>query len=183
MKVLLDLNGTLVEVAGRRDELFVAGSTWLFLPGAMQAVALLQGCKIPVAIITNQPGSHRDPRTTETDVREFVYSVAEYLKIPDSELFVCTHDDQHRCTCRKPRVSLLRSAAHGYKDVWMVGDSWRDVVAAKWVDGIKSCKVGRFGYTDNQGCSMAAWGESIVAPDLYVPDVLSAARILTGGPY
>ena len=53
------------------------------------------------------------------------------LKLDD--IFVCYHDDQDNCECRKPKPGMLLEACKKWnvdiKESYMVGDRWRDVEA------------------------------------------------------
>ena len=54
---------------------------------------------------------------------------------PLDEFRVCYHDDCDRCSCRKPALGLLTSAARDrgieLAGSFMVGDRWRDVEAGR----------------------------------------------------
>ena len=57
--------------------------------------------------------------------------------VPVEDIFVCPHDGEAGCDCRKPRAGLLRAAA----DKWgielgrsfMIGDRWQDIEAGRAV--------------------------------------------------
>ena len=57
------------------------------------------------------------------------------VKVPTIDaLYVCPHDNQDNCNCRKPKPGLLLDAAKDYhlnlEDCYMVGDSQSDIDAA-----------------------------------------------------
>jgi D-glycero-D-manno-heptose 1,7-bisphosphate phosphatase len=65
--------------------------------------------------------------------------------LPIDDFFVCYHDDQDACDCRKPHPGLLLQAAARYQLViascYLVGDRWRDIEAGQaagcataWID-------------------------------------------------
>jgi D-glycero-D-manno-heptose 1,7-bisphosphate phosphatase len=61
----------------------------------------------------------------------------EFLRghVPVDRIYTCPHDDSDHCTCRKPLPGLLLRAATDFhldlEHTWMVGDSWKDVEAAR----------------------------------------------------
>ncbi len=132
--VLLDRDGVLnrlVARAGRR----VAPrrvSEFALLPGATAAVERLRRAGLPVGVVTNQP-----------DIARGLLAPAELERMHEllrreirlDGIYVCAHDDADGCDCRKPRPGLLRAAAEYLKldlaRTWMVGDSWKDVDAAR----------------------------------------------------
>ncbi len=91
---------------------------------------------------TNQPDVARGKMQKST-VEEINNMLLKQLPLDD--LFVCYHDDQDDCDCRKPKSGLLLQAAEKYQlsltDSFMVGDRWRDIEAGQaagcqtiWID-------------------------------------------------
>ena len=66
-----------------------------------------------------------------------IESLNSYIisQLPVLEIFVCYHDDEDDCECRKPRPGLILQAAKKYGvDLargWMVGDRWKDIAAGR----------------------------------------------------
>jgi len=66
-------------------------------------------------------------------------------ELPLDDVFVCFHDDQDGCACRKPLPGLVMRAAQRY-DIdlggsFLIGDRWRDIDAGAgagcktiWID-------------------------------------------------
>jgi D-glycero-D-manno-heptose 1,7-bisphosphate phosphatase len=81
-------------------------------------------------VATNQPDVRRG-----TIRREQVEDIHGFLRdqLPLDDFFVCYHDDNDNCSCRKPLPGLLFDAAEKHKiDVrgsYLVGDRWRDIDA------------------------------------------------------
>jgi D-glycero-D-manno-heptose 1,7-bisphosphate phosphatase len=132
--VLLDRDGVLNRVVLRdgRGASPRSFAEFELLPGAARAVASLRAAGLPVLVVTNQPDVARGFLAPAELAR-----MHEHLRrrVQPDEIYACLHDDADRCDCRKPRPGLLlRAAADFQLDLarsWMVGDSWKDVEAAR----------------------------------------------------
>jgi len=116
-------------------------------PGTKTALGRLKDEGFALIAITNQP----DVRRGNTSFA-MVEQVHRYLadSLPLDDIFVCCHDDNDNCGCRKPKPGLLLEAARKY-DVslpasFMVGDRWRDVDAGA-AAGCKTVLID-YGYTE-----------------------------------
>lgn len=82
--------------------------------------------------VTNQPDVVRGIQR-----QEIVEAINAVLlgRLPLERFFVCYHDDNDRCSCRKPQPGLLIQAAAEYgidlARSFMIGDRWRDVEAGR----------------------------------------------------
>lgn len=132
--VLLDRDGVLNRVVLREGRSVSprAFAEFELLPGVGAAVESLRQAGLPVVVITNQPDISRGVLPPAELER-----MHEHLRahVPLEQIYTCIHDDADRCSCRKPRPGLLlRAAAEFQMDLersWMVGDSWKDVEAAR----------------------------------------------------
>jgi D-glycero-D-manno-heptose 1,7-bisphosphate phosphatase len=99
---------------------------------APQALCRLRDAGLMLIVVTNQPDVARG-----TQKRATVEAIHERLasELPVDDILACYHDDEARCSCRKPNPgSLLEAAArHGIelKKSFMVGDRWRDIEAGQ----------------------------------------------------
>jgi len=111
-------------------------------PAAPQALAALKRRGLLLLVVTNQPDVRRGLQT-RTAVEEIHAAMARSLPIDD--FFVCWHDDQDGCECRKPKPGLLLEAAARYRVAlyrsFLIGDRWRDIEAGHsagcttvWID-------------------------------------------------
>jgi D-glycero-D-manno-heptose 1,7-bisphosphate phosphatase len=72
-----------------------------------------------------------------TQRREIVEQMHRTLRdaLALDAVFVCYHDDEDRCTCRKPAAGLLHQAADQFdidlSGSFVVGDRWRDIDAGR----------------------------------------------------
>ena len=90
--------------------------------------AIQQGF-LPI-VISNQPDVARGNQG-----KEVIEEINSYIKskLPILDFFVCYHDNQDECSCRKPKSGLLYFAAKKYNiELWksfMVGDRNKDILA------------------------------------------------------
>ena len=108
-----------------------------FLPGAREAVRLLNQAGYLVVVVSNQRCVAKGLITSsELDsmharMRHEFEAVGARL----DAIYYCPHDFQPACSCRKPQPGMLREAARTHElDLsasWMIGDSDHDVVAGK----------------------------------------------------
>lgn len=81
-------------------------------------------------VVTNQPDVRRGTTAQET-VEQIHAELAGQLPLHD--FFVCYHDDDDGCECRKPLPGLLFQASRQYginlQQSFLVGDRWRDIEA------------------------------------------------------
>ena len=95
-------------------------------PGTREAFALLRQAGIPAYIVTNQSciARHLDGG--------YDFS-AEFRDIGADDWFICPHDSQDHCHCRKPETGLIEQARDKYhldlSGCYMVGDRWSDMLA------------------------------------------------------
>jgi D-glycero-D-manno-heptose 1,7-bisphosphate phosphatase len=102
------------------------------MPEAEQVLHTLRELGFLLIVITNQPDVARGKQT-----REQIEQMHSRLRarLPLDDIFVCYHDNQDACDCRKPRPGLLLQAALKYSldlpTSFFVGDRWRDVDAGR----------------------------------------------------
>jgi HAD superfamily hydrolase (TIGR01662 family) len=126
--VLLDRDGTLVvDVPYNCDPARVVP-----MPGAREALRLLRGEGVPVAVVSNQSGIGRG-LVSRAQV-EAVNRRIEELLGPLGPWIVCPHRPEDGCDCRKPRPGLVEQAARALgvepARCALVGDIGADVEAA-----------------------------------------------------
>lgn len=143
--VLLDRDGTInVQVVGdyvRRPEDLV------LLPGAAEAIALLNAVGCPVVVVTNQRGVARGLMSS-ADVDAVHERLGELLAEADARVdavLVCPHE-AGTCRCRKPAPGLLEEALRlvpgaRRERCLLVGDSTTDIEAARAL-GVPGVLVG-----------------------------------------
>ena len=136
--IILDRDGVINHDS---DEFVKSPSEWEPIDGSIEAIAELSNAGFTVAVATNQSGVGRkliDLPTLEAihkKMRQAVTDAGGDL----GRIVFCPHHPDDNCDCRKPNPGLFNKLARQYgvplNRVPMVGDSERDMVAAKAASG------------------------------------------------
>ena len=138
-------------------------------PGVKQGLRQLKKLGYLLIVITNQPDVSRG-RTSRASVE----TINAFLmnNLPLDEIFVCYHDNQDNCDCRKPKPGNILKAAHKYhidlSQSFIIGDRWSDIEAGKRA-GCKTLFINN-GYTEQLPDS----------PDYQIHSVLDSVEIIKG---
>jgi D-glycero-D-manno-heptose 1,7-bisphosphate phosphatase len=132
--VILDRDGT---INADSDAFVKSPDEWLPLPGSLEAIAELNRHGFKVAVITNQSGIARglfDLATLAAMHEKMRRMLAELGGRVDA-IYFCPHGPKQQCTCRKPKPGLFdafaREADVDLRTVYAIGDSYRDIEAAR----------------------------------------------------
>ena len=111
-------------------------SEFKWLPGALEALRLLNQSGYRVAIVSNQAGIGRG-LMTETDLQDIhtrMSAEAEAAGGRIEQIYYCPHDWNHGCECRKPKPGMLFQAQRDLNldlsRTMFFGDDERDGEAA-----------------------------------------------------
>jgi D-glycero-D-manno-heptose 1,7-bisphosphate phosphatase len=167
----LDRDGTINEPAPE-GEYVTSPDDLRLLPGAAEAIRLLNEHPAKVVVVTNQRGVALN-RMTEADLRAVHERLEAELARGAARLDGIVHCPHHSdsCQCRKPATGMFERAAHEIEGVAiegaaMVGDTDRDIEAGRRL-GIATVRIGESAADEPSA-------------DREVPDLLAAARWLTG---
>jgi D-glycero-D-manno-heptose 1,7-bisphosphate phosphatase len=134
--VILDRDGVLnVEAADRGY--VTSPHAWQWLPGSLEALAMLARARVRVSVATNQSGVGRGIMTLRdlAAVHDRMQQDALAVGGRIDAVFTCPHAPGARCLCRKPAPGLLLEAvaASGIAadSTLVVGDDRRDIEAAR----------------------------------------------------
>jgi histidinol-phosphate phosphatase family protein len=111
-------------------------SEWQWLPGALEALRLLRVAGYRVVVASNQAGVNRGAMmlTELLGIHSLMRAEAEAAGGRIEAVFVCPHDWNEGCQCRKPKPGLLLQAQTQFDldltRVLYVGDDERDEMAA-----------------------------------------------------
>ena len=83
-------------------------------------------------MITNQPDVYRK-KTSKIDVKLINNFLKKKLGLDD--IYVCYHDNIHKCDCRKPKPGMILLAKKKWninlKNSFLIGDRLSDIIAGK----------------------------------------------------
>jgi D-glycero-D-manno-heptose 1,7-bisphosphate phosphatase len=103
-------------------------------------------------LVTNQPDIKRN-LLEWGDLKNMHYKVMNVLSF--KEIFVCPHDNDDNCSCRKPKPGMILDAMskHNLKhdECLMIGDSLKDIEAANSA-GISSFMLATHYNSNIEGC-------------------------------
>jgi len=147
--VFLDRDGTINEDSGYLSK----PEQFIFLPQALEALAILRDCGFLLVLITNQSGIARGYFTVEDLelVHGHMCGLLQEKEIELAGIYYCPHHPQkglseyvQQCNCRKPGSALLQQAADELKidlsSSYMIGDKASDL-GAGWQAGCESILV------------------------------------------
>jgi D-glycero-D-manno-heptose 1,7-bisphosphate phosphatase len=112
-------------------------SEFVFLPGAVEALRILNRNGFRAVVVSNQRGIALGRLTEEglAEIHRRVLATLEAESAPISAIYYCPHD-VGACRCRKPQTGLFLRAQRDllgldFSDAFVVGDSAADMEAAK----------------------------------------------------
>ncbi|MCA1960592.1 MAG: HAD family hydrolase [Desulfomonile sp.] len=158
--VFLDRDGV-INVRRPEVEYVTEVAQFDFLPGALEALALLSELGFALVVVTNQRGIAREMMTEDDLAAVHAYMKAEALKrgVRFDGIYHCPHDTFEQCSCRKPEPGMILEAAEDLEiDLtrsYMVGDSLSDIEAGRRA-GVRAVQI-----TDGEEC-----GAEMVFPSL-----------------
>ncbi len=146
--IFLDRDGVLIE---NRSDYVRDWSQVKIIPEAIHALSLAPVKKYKVVIVTNQSVVGRGLILLETaqEINQQLINLIHDHGGQIDGVYMCPHQPEDGCSCRKPLPGLLLQAA---KDLsldlqrsWMIGDAWSDVQAgeAAGMRGTILLKTGR----------------------------------------
>jgi D-glycero-D-manno-heptose 1,7-bisphosphate phosphatase len=132
--VFLDRDGVINRKPPRADYV-KCWEEFEFLPGAIDAIKLLNQHGYIVIVVTNQPGIARG-MMTEADLQYIHNRLQAELQAHGAHIdriYYCPHGWDEGCDCRKPKPGLLYQAARelnlNLSKSILIGDDERDIVA------------------------------------------------------
>lgn len=132
----LDRDGVINRKA-REGEYVTRWEEMQILPGAAEAIALLNQARFGVIVVSNQRCVAKGLITTadlETLHQRMRHVLASAGATIDA-IYYCPHETQPPCRCRKPQPGMLLDAARDHdidlRASWMIGDSKADLEAGR----------------------------------------------------
>lgn len=119
------------------DDFIKSPDEWEPIPGSLAAIARLYQGGWRVVVASNQSGVGRG-LFSEEDLEAIHRRMRQAVEASDGGIdgiYYCPHHPNENCVCRKPLPGLLDAISRDYetplRDVWFIGDSLRDVEAAR----------------------------------------------------
>jgi D-glycero-D-manno-heptose 1,7-bisphosphate phosphatase len=134
--VILDRDGVINEDS---DDYIKSPEEWIPVPGSLEAIGRLTRAEFRVFVLTNQSGIARQyfDEAVLASIHQRMCDAIQAHGGKVEAILYCPHGPNDACDCRKPLPGLFRSLSEkigidlsGYP---AVGDSYRDLVAAKEV--------------------------------------------------
>ncbi len=105
---------------------------FIFTPNIISQIKRIKEAGYLVVVVTNQPDIARDKLSVK-ELERIHKKIESELNVDD--IFVCPHDDNDNCTCRKPKPGMIFDAVKKYdidlSNSYFIGDGWKDMEAAK----------------------------------------------------
>ena len=136
--VILDRDGVINHDSG---DFIKSPDEWQPIDGALPAIARLNHAGFRVVVATNQSGLGRKLFDIEAlnRIHDKMHRQLSEVGGAIEAVFFCPHVERDHCECRKPKPGLLNEIGERLRisltDVPMIGDSERDVVAARAAGG------------------------------------------------
>jgi D-glycero-D-manno-heptose 1,7-bisphosphate phosphatase len=127
--VFLDRDGTINEQMGYINHL----SRFVLIPGAGEAIRLLNEHGLLAIIASNQSGVGRDyfPPELVDEVNSHMEDQLQKEGASIDGIFTCPHHPDEGCGCRKPKTGLIRQASEAFyidlENSYVVGDRCSDM--------------------------------------------------------
>lgn len=108
----------------------------LFIPGSLEAIAILNRAGFHVVIATNQSGIGRGlfDRDMLERIHDKLITSLEKVGGKIDGIFFCPHHPDDQCECRKPKLGLFHQIQQKYhvdfSKTYFIGDSKGDMEAA-----------------------------------------------------
>ncbi|WP_036496080.1 D-glycero-beta-D-manno-heptose 1,7-bisphosphate 7-phosphatase [Neisseria sp. oral taxon 020] len=136
--IILDRDGV---INRDRDDFVKSADEWVPLEGSMDAIAFLTQAGYTVAVATNQSGIGRGLFTMQ-QLNEMHAKMHKLVRQAGGEIdgiWFCPHPAAADCNCRKPKSGMVEDIIDRFNakaaDVYMVGDSLRDLQAVAGAGG------------------------------------------------
>ena len=179
--VFLDRDGVINEYLASG---YVTGwDKFHFLPGAIEAIKLLNSNGYEPVVISNQAGVNKGLYSTQT-LAQITGNMSRAIEKAGGRLkavYYCPHREEENCDCRKPETGLFKKAIEELSlnldlaNTYFIGDSLKDVKAGRAL-GCRTVLVlsGEASKADVE----AAGKKEELSPDWVAENLLSAVKYI-----
>lgn len=138
--IILDRDGVINHDS---DNFIKSPKEWLPIDNSLQAMGQLTSAGYSIYILTNQSGLARGYFTEQMlhKIHDKMITAAKQYGSNIAHIFYCPHGPDDNCACRKPKAGLYQQLVSSFtrdanpdfdfSKVYSVGDSIRDLIAAK----------------------------------------------------
>ncbi len=134
--VFLDRDGVLNHVFVRDNKPYSPNlfQDFTLYDDVLSSLNILKKSGYLLVVITNQPELVRGGLSISE-----LQKMNDYLleKLPLNDIFVCSHDNQDLCLCRKPKAGMILKAQTKWqidlKKSYFIGDTWKDMEVGRAV--------------------------------------------------
>jgi len=134
--IFLDRDGVINKDPGNGDYI-KSWKEFQFLPGAIEAIKMLNKNGFEIFVISNQAGVGRG-LYSQGDLDDITRNMLREIKAQGGNIrsvSYCTHRPDEGCNCRKPNTGMIEESTRGldivFKETYFIGDSWRDIGVGK----------------------------------------------------
>ncbi len=134
--IFIDRDGV---ICRNRNDHVKSWKEFVFLPGALEALAQLAHSNLPIVVVTNQAIINRGivPAEVVEDIHARMVQAIEAAGGRIDRVVYCPHRPDEHCACRKPQPGMLLKAAYDLKldlsQSYFVGDAEADMLAGQAV--------------------------------------------------
>ena len=136
--IILDRDGVINQ---DRDDFVKSADEWIPIEGSMDAIAFLTEAGYTITVATNQSGIGRKYFTMQhlAEMHNKMHRLVQQAGGVIDGIWFCPHTAADECNCRKPKPGMVEDIIARFnaraEDVYMVGDSLRDLQAIAAVGG------------------------------------------------
>ena len=129
--VFIDRDGTIIREPA--DKQIDTLEKLEFIPGIVTGLRLLADAGFTLVMVSNQDGlgTRTYPRAAFNEVQGKILRLLEGEGIVFEKIFICPHYPQDECTCRKPKLGLVKNYlaknSIDYHNSFMFGDRQTDI--------------------------------------------------------
>ena len=132
--IFLDRDGVII---ANRPQYVRSWADVEIFPQAIQALKMLNGLPYKIVVVTNQAGVSRGIISQEVaeEINRRLREVIEGAGGRIDGIYMCPHQPEDGCNCRKPRPGLIEQAARELSldlaSSFLVGDMYSDLLAGQ----------------------------------------------------
>ncbi len=134
--IFLDRDGVINKDPGGGDYI-KSWNEFQFLPGAIDAIKLLNKNDFQIFVISNQAGVAKG-LFSQVDLDDVTKNMLKEIEAKGGTIrsvSYCIHRPKEGCNCRKPKTGLMEDATKGlsidFKKTYFIGDSRLDIGAGR----------------------------------------------------